>query len=635
MKNIKFILASLAAVAMFASCSKPSNEPVDTPEDPTTDPATLAIDENYVQVKAAGGEYYFTYTLENPDGSELIAEAKDEWIHSFDLSDEGEVSFVVDPNTTGSQRLSKITLTYGKLKDDIVITQSGEAVEVEVTIDFEFEINGPYVKMHTTPNPENIRYYAWYYSVKGMENALAQSPGVTVEMYFERLIEVEISNAIYYGSYAGYTAEAAVAELTLVGPATQEFELNGETEFYAFGCGVTDTGEIISDVVYTTFKTGPVEPSDNVLNITDVKVNTDRVTYTISTTNMDQYAALVLPAADVENATDEEILDFYNKLDSNILVSYLHFGNYTGTVLLDEEDSDYYILAFGYEYGMLTTDIKREKIHTLPYDPNAKTEFNITIDKITHYRVKATLDVDPETSLYYIDVCDADATAEDVVNDVLEAAQWYVDNGYYNHISDCLKVVGSKGSQNFECTGLHSESDYRIYVFGINEKTGEVNTEVYFTDVFTTPAQKVSESYITISADKYYNGYDILDLYPDYFGDADGWAVLPLEVEIHGDVVDYYYEVYVGDVTDTTYPTDDEIILDLVQYGKKNEPITYSYCYFNEILTLIYFSKDSDDNNSAVTRVPMYLNPENCTNPSEFPFTPSASAMKAERKFVK
>ena len=56
MKNIKFILASLATVAMFASCSKPANEPVDTPETPT-DPATLAIDENYVQVKAAGGEY--------------------------------------------------------------------------------------------------------------------------------------------------------------------------------------------------------------------------------------------------------------------------------------------------------------------------------------------------------------------------------------------------------------------------------------------------------------------------------------------------------------------------------------------------------------------------------------------------
>jgi hypothetical protein len=79
-------------------------------------------------------------------------------------------------------------------------------------------------------------------------------------MYLERLIEVDISNAIYYGAYAGYDAESAVAEITLVGKETQQFELNGDTEFYAFGCAVSNKGEIKSDVVYTTFKTGPVAP---------------------------------------------------------------------------------------------------------------------------------------------------------------------------------------------------------------------------------------------------------------------------------------------------------------------------------------------------------------------------------------
>jgi hypothetical protein len=469
-----------------------------------------------------------------------------------------------------------------------------------------------------------------------MESALDKSPGVTVEMYLERLIEVDLSNAIYYGSFAGYTPEQAVAEITLFGPATQEFELNGNTEFYAYGCAVTDTGEIISDLVYTTFTTGPVEPSNNVLTIHDVEVNTDRAWFSVSTTNMDQYAAFVLPASMVENATDEELLDYYNDLDSNILVSYLHFGDYDGFVLLDQADADYYILAFGYEYGMLTTDVKREKIHTLPYDPDAKAEFELTVDKVTHYRVKASLNVDPISTLYYIDVCDADATAEEVVAEVMEAAQWYVDNGYYNNLAACFQVVGSKGSRPFESTGLYPETDYRIYVFGINEQTGEVNTEVTFSEVFTTPAPKVSESYITINTDKYFDGFDVMDIFPNEFGDAEGWAVLPLEVEIHGDVVDYYYDVYVGDVTDITYPTDDEIILDLVQYGKHNEPMSYSYCYFYEVLTLIYFSKDGDDNNSEVTRVPMYLNPDDCTDVSEFPFNPAeATAFKAERKFVK
>ena len=641
MNSIKSFLILAVAALCFVACDRPKNEPVNPIE-----PVVLKIDDSAVQVKADGGEYYFTYSIESKEGGDVenfdtsLLEAtvsnNDEWIHSFDCSAEGEVLFVVEPNITGSTRISKIVLSYGDAKDDIVVTQSGDGAEIEVSIDFSFEIDGPYVSMTTTPTPENIRYFAWYFSVENMESALSKSPGVTVEMYLERLIEVDLSNAIYYGSYAGYTAEEAVAEITLKGTQTQEFELNGNTEFYAYGCAVSDKGEIKSDLVYTTFKTGPVAPSNNVLTIHDVEVNTDRAWFSISTTNMDQYAAFVLPASMVEGATDEELLDYYNNLDSNILVSYLHFGNYDGYVLLDEADADYYILAFGYEYGMFTTEVKRQKIHTLPYDPNTKAEFELTIDKITHYRVKASLNVEPVTALYYIDVCEADATAEDVTKEVMEAAQWYVDNGYYSNLADCFQVVGSKGSRPFEATGLYPETDYRIYIFGINEETGEINTEVTFSEVFTTPAPKVSESYITISADKYYNGFDIMDLYPNEFGDAEGWAVLPLEVEIHGDIVDYYYDVYVGDVTDVTYPTDDEIILDLVQYGKHNEPISYSYCYFYEPLTLIYFGKDTDDNNTVVTRVPMYLDPEGCADASEFPFNPAeATAFKAERKFVK
>lgn len=630
MKTLKYILASLVAMTMFAACNEPSDEPVQ----PSAEPASLSVDENYVQVPAIGGEYYFTYTLENPDGNKLEVATQHDWVHSFDLTTEGEVNFVVEPNTSGTQRISRITLTYGKLKDSIVVTQSGESVEVEVSIDFEFDINGPYVRMYTTPTPEGIRYYAWYYSVKGMEQALAISPGVSLEMYLEKVIEVDISEAIYYGAYAGYSAEAAVAEITLKGPAYQDFELNGDTEFYAFGCAVTDAGEIISDVIYTTFKTGVVEQSDNVLTLSNVKVNTDRVSYDVTASNMDQYATIVLPAAEVENLTDDEFIAKFNKIDG--YVSYLNFGSCSKSYLLHEEDADYYIYYFGYEYGMATTEIKREKIHTLKYDAETKAEFGLTIDKVTHYRIKASIDVEPESALYYIDVCGVEETAEELQETVREAAQWYVDNGYYNNISMCYRIVGSKGSQEFEFTGLYPETQYRVYVFGIDEKSGEFNTEVLFSDVITTPAQKVSESYITINADKYFDGYDLIELYPTEFADADGWAVLPLEVEVHGDVVAYYYDVYVGDITDVTYPTDSELILDLLQYGKANAPYTFSYCYFYETLTLAYFSKDSEDNNSVVTRVPLYLDPANCADASEFTLEPSVVvASKAERKYVK
>ena len=618
----------MVAMMTFAACEQPqvNNDPP-TP----TDPAELKITQNYVQVTANGGEYSFDYTIENPDGSTLYAAAQDEWIHDFDLTEDGVVKFTVDTNATGSTRLSKVTLKYGSLRDDIVITQSGEYVEVEIAIDFNFEINGPFVRMHTTPDPVQTRYFAWYYSVKGMETALEQSPGVSIEMYLERLVEVDIKNAIYYGSYAGYSTTEAVEAITLYGPAYQDFELNGDTEYYAYACAVDNYGTIVSDVVYTTFKTGVVEPSANELTIANVNVNTDRVSYDVLTTNMDQYATIVLPAADVENMSDEEFIAFYNEMDT--YVSYLNFGPCSKSYILPKEDTDYYIYVFGFEYGMATTEIKRQKIHTLTYDPEARAEFDLTIDKVTHYRIKASLDVSPETSLYYIDVCGADDTAEELQSMVREAAQWYVDNGYYGHIADCLRIVGEKGSKSFDFTGLSPETGYRVYAFGIDEKTGEFNTEVYFSDIITTPAREVSSSYIEIKADKYYDGFDLIELYPEEFSDADGWAVVPLEVEVHGDVVEYYYDIYIGDLTDLSdpnNPTDDEIILDLVQYGKANEPLTMSYCYFYEPLTLIYFSKDSDDNNSVVTRVPLFLYPESCDDATQFPYATKAATAAAK-----
>ena len=44
----------MAAMLMFVACDKPQSS-VDNPE--PKDPATLSIDDNYAQVKVAGGDY--------------------------------------------------------------------------------------------------------------------------------------------------------------------------------------------------------------------------------------------------------------------------------------------------------------------------------------------------------------------------------------------------------------------------------------------------------------------------------------------------------------------------------------------------------------------------------------------------
>ena len=615
----------MVAAAMFASCDK---APVD---DTPKEPATLKINERLVQANAVGGDYSFTYTLTNPDGNELKAECEADWVHSFDLSKEGEVKFTVDVNASSESRIVYVYLKYGKLKEKITVSQTGvNAGDIEYAFDISYEIDGPNVRMSVVPDPEGTRYYAWYYSKKGMETALEQSPGVDITMYLNRLVEVEMSNAIYYGAYAGFTAEEAVDQITLVGAASQDFVLNGCTDFYGFVCAVSNTGERLSDVVVSEFTTGAVAPSSNQISIVVDDINSDRFDYTIHTTNDDQYAVMVLSGAEAEGKSDEDILAMFNAIPEYL--PYLHRNNYSYTALVSAADADYCILAFGFEYGMATTEVVRQMVHTLPADTTSVPEFSISIDKVTNFRIKATIEANPKTCLYFVDYCEADVTAEELKEAIHEAAQWYVDNGYYADLGACLKTIGYKGRKTFEFLPLMPQTDYRVYAIGINEITGEFTTDVIFTDVITTAEKVTSESYISIPFDDYFDGFDLAEAYPTEFADAEGWAVVPIEVTIHGDVMEYYYDIYMGDLSDTSYPTDDQIILDLEMYGVKNNPLSMLYCYFSEPLTLIYFSKDSDDNFSPVTRVPIFMLPEGATPVEEFKYGDAIA--KQARSFV-
>lgn len=629
MKHLLHYINIVAAVVLLASCN--DNKQVDEPT--PSEPATLDITDTLVQAKATGGSYTICYTLENGVGAELQAEAAAEWIHSFDYSIEGEVTFTVDANPTSESRIANLYLRYGKAEDKVVVSQTGISPD-DIVYEFNitYDIDGPYVDMTVEAKPEGVRYFAWYYPKETLDEALAQSPGVDIVKYLNRWVEVDLSDAIYYGAYAGYTPEQAVAEITFVGKSTQSFELNGETDFYGFACAVTDGGTRLSDVTVTEFRTGTVAASDNNIEVIVNDINSDRFDYTIQTSNDDQYAAIVFPAEEVESMTDAEFIAMFNDIGNYI--PYLHRNNYSTTALVGKDDADYYIIAFGFEYGMATTAIQRVKVHTLKSDPTLIPEFEFSVDKVTNFRIKATVDTSHKTCLYYADYCYDGETAEELMAMVREAADWYVNNGYYPSLAACMKAIGVKGRKSFDFNPLAPETDYRLFAIGIDETTGEFNTEVIFTEVIRTPAKQVSESYIEIPIGKYFDGFDLIEAYPEEFADADGWAVIPLEVTTHGDVVDYYYDVYLGDVTDTTYPTDDEIILDLEMYGIHNDPLSMSYCYFNEPLTLIYFSKDGDDNFSPVKRVLFTMTPDDCSPIEEFEYGAELSSMvyKQSRK---
>lgn len=78
-----------------------------------------------VNVPSKGDIVTVTYTIKNPNGSQISAKAEESatWINTFETSNEGEVSFTVDANI-GSEREATITLTYSTATADITIKQA-------------------------------------------------------------------------------------------------------------------------------------------------------------------------------------------------------------------------------------------------------------------------------------------------------------------------------------------------------------------------------------------------------------------------------------------------------------------------------------------------------------------------------
>jgi len=85
----------------------------------------VSVDEPSLSVDAESAEATISYTITNPvDEVALTAEADVDWIHDFNITT-GNVSFVVDENTSNDNRSGVVTLSYeGAEPVKVTVTQS-------------------------------------------------------------------------------------------------------------------------------------------------------------------------------------------------------------------------------------------------------------------------------------------------------------------------------------------------------------------------------------------------------------------------------------------------------------------------------------------------------------------------------
>lgn len=485
----------------------------------------------------------------------------------------------------------------------------------EASFDIAYEIKGKSVTMSVTPSDNEVLYYF---------STLAKEYVGEGKDALRQVAQSMLDEEIYYGQMYGMTMEEILASMRTSGKKSANMNLAYNTTYVGYAFALNDNGVICSEISSSEFTTGNVEKSENVITLGVSNVSVNRVYISVSTTNDDPYVIFVEKRANYEGMSDDEII---KALLKKAVATTPRTGNLESTVANLDADTEYAVYAFGYEANTNTTDLAWAEFTTLvPGNPEeVKVEFKI--DNITFMGAEIQTFATPETSLYYWYVAPVESTADEILKGIYDMIDGYVQQGFFKNRADYMQRIGSRGNEISFYNELQAETEYKAYAFGVYEDTGEPATEMMFSEPFKTKSNEVSKETISVISDKYYDGIEVSKKYPQYAG-AEGGVVVELEAEISEGVVDYYYHVFQGDITDPNQQgsSDMDCIKTLLTQGLKNEKKVHLSCYYERDITILAVAIDTEGRFSKVFRKKIRFTKDGVSDISGFQpmYAPSA-----------
>ena len=121
-----FLFAALMFAAVATSCD-PNNSNNEEFDDGSV--KMHIVSEDYLIFNYLGGEHSSYYTIKNvPQDSVIVAQAPDKWVNSFVTKNIGEVRYVIDPNDSGVERETTLTVSCKDAFVDYTIKQQAADV---------------------------------------------------------------------------------------------------------------------------------------------------------------------------------------------------------------------------------------------------------------------------------------------------------------------------------------------------------------------------------------------------------------------------------------------------------------------------------------------------------------------------
>ncbi|MBR3827381.1 MAG: hypothetical protein IKJ38_06700 [Alistipes sp.] len=241
-----------------------------------------------------------------------------------------------------------------------VVTLHDTTVEVEVgvmPIDIKVEVDGGTATVTTDPGEYNGAYFIF------VDELALHFPDTTPTE--EQMVEK--ATEIYYRSLAlylqfGFSVELALQEITYTGINSDKYDLDANTEHFVIAVPVdTNKGIMTAYPTVKRFVTGEIGASSNVISITVSDIKPREATITVVPSNDDPYIVAIFQSAYYEGKSDSEIINDY-------ITQYPPTpagGEFTYTMTGLNPNTEYFVAAFGYEGGVVTTELFKEYFTTL------------------------------------------------------------------------------------------------------------------------------------------------------------------------------------------------------------------------------------------------------------------------------
>ncbi len=410
--------------------------------------------------------------------------------------------FGVDENYEASTELTKVPFkTLAVEKNDCTFDVATEVVDNSVTIS-------------VSPSDEEIYWYlctmpkSTYDYYVNDANGYQMSEGYFYEYYFQQDINA------YRG--AGYSDGQIVEALIHKGNLELQAKgLNEYTEYYILVAGLIMDSEgivICTDICKKSYTTEAAAKSEMTFDIEVWDVKQMEASFRITpSNNNDKYCALVQPWDGVSMA-DEVMHKIVNQWGGwmEIMADDKGVVEHSGSnaMKLPAADTDYYIIAFGYDGG-ITTDAYMKTFRTLPGGSVEEVEFTISASNISPYGFNMNVTSSDNTIYYIPGACVPTEYDEEQYMAWEQEAFDYYYNGSKDFnpsitIAEVLDQYYYNGNCSVQVSGLLPDTEIMAYIYALDSRTGKIVKTFTFDNVARTDT--LGEATPTVEVVGYYSG---------------------------------------------------------------------------------------------------------------------------------